>query len=130
MEIRRDPSAFLKDLERPDAYPAPRPTTIRRVTTHISWVFITDHEVWKVKRPVDYEFVNYTTLERRRHFCHEEVRVNSRLAPDVYLDVVPIHLDRGHYSFTPNGIIVDYTVRMRRLAEATNAENLLRHGIA
>jgi aminoglycoside phosphotransferase family enzyme/predicted kinase len=128
MKIRGGPVAFLKDLETPEAYPAPRPTTIRLITTHISWVFITDHDVWKVKRPVDYGFVDYTTLERRRHFCHEEVRVNKRLAPDVYLDVVPIRLDRGRHSFISNGPIVDYAVRMRRLGEAANAESLLRHG--
>jgi uncharacterized protein len=118
----------LKDLERPEAYPAPRPTTIRLITTHISWVFITDHDVWKLKRPVNYGFVDYTTLARRRHFCHEEMRVNSRLAPGVYLDVVPVRLDQGRHSFTPKGTVVDYAVRMRRLAEEASAESLLRHG--
>src|SRR5690348_5054872 len=128
MEMQRDAGELLKDLERPEAYPAPRPTTIRLITTHISWVFITDHDVWKLKRPVDYGFVNYTTLERRRHFCHEEVRVNSRLAPGVYLDVVPVRLDNGRHSFTSHGTVVDYAVRMRRLAESANAESLLRRG--
>ena len=120
---------MLKDLERPEAYPPPRPTAVRRITTHISWVFITDHDVWKVKRPVDYGFVDYTTVERRRHFCHEEVHVNSRLAPGVYLDVVPIRLDRGRHAFTSDGPIVDYAVRMRRLPDNANAESLLRHGV-
>jgi len=126
--MRGDAGGLLKDLERPEAYPEPRPTTVRLVTTHISWVFITDHDVWKLKRPVDYGFVDYTTLERRRRFCHEEVRVNSRLAPGVYLDVVPVRLEQGRHSFTSNGIVVDYAVRMRRLAETANAESLLRHG--
>lgn len=125
--ISRDPAGLLEDLARPEAYPAPRPTTIRLITTHISWVFITDHEVWKLKRPVDYGFLDYTTLDRRRHFCHEEVRVNSRLAPDVYLGVVPVRLDGGFHSFTSNGTIVDYAVRMRRLPETASAESLLRH---
>jgi uncharacterized protein len=128
METRRQPVELLKDLERPQAYPAPQPTTVRLITTHISWVFITDRDVWKLKRPVDYGFVDYTTLERRRHFCHEEVRVNSRLAPGVYLDVVPVRLDEKGHSFTARGTVVDYAVRMRRLAETANAESLLRHG--
>jgi aminoglycoside phosphotransferase family enzyme/predicted kinase len=72
--------------------------------------------------------VDYTTLARRRHFCHEEVRVNSRLAPGVYLDVVPVCLDEGRHSFTSKGAVVDYAVRMRRLPETANAESLLRHG--
>lgn len=60
--MRGDAGGLLKDLERPEAYPEPRPTTVRLVTTHISWVFITDHDVWKLKRPVDYGFVDYSTL--------------------------------------------------------------------
>jgi aminoglycoside phosphotransferase family enzyme len=101
---------------------------VRLITTHISWVFVTDHEVWKLKRPVDYGFVDYTSLDQRRHFCHEEVRLNRRLAPDVYLGVVPVRLEEGRHSLTSNGTIVDYAVRMRRLPDAANAENLLRHG--
>jgi hypothetical protein len=127
--VLRDPGGLLEDLARPEAYPAPRPTTIRLITTHISWVFITDHEVWKLKRPVDYGFVDYTTLDRRRHFCHEEVRLNSRLAAGVYLGVVPVGLHKGRHSFTSDGTVVDYAVRMRRLPETASAESLLRHGL-
>src|SRR5690242_10102856 len=116
MEMHGDAAALLKDLARPEAYPLPRPTTIRLITTHISWVFITDHDVWKLKRPVDYAFLNYTTLERRRHFCHEEVRVNTRLAPGGYLDVVPVRVDSGRHAVTSHETVVDYAVRMRRLA--------------
>jgi aminoglycoside phosphotransferase family enzyme/predicted kinase len=119
---------LLEDLARPEAYPAPRPTTVNLITTHISWVFITDHEVWKLKRPVDYGFVNYTTLDRRRHFCHEEVRVNQRLAPDVYLGVVPARLGGGRHSFAQDGAVVDYAVRMRRLPDNAGAGGLLRAG--
>ena len=127
---RQKPPAerLLDDLTRPDAYPMPRPTTVNLVTTHISWVFITDHEVWKLKRPVDYGFVNYTSLDRRRHFCHEEVRVNRRLAPDVYLGVAAVRLHKGVHSFTPKGTVVDYAVRMRRLSDSASAEELLRRG--
>ncbi len=124
-----DPTRLLEDLTRPDAYPPPHPRRITLVTTHISWVFLTDHEVWKLKRPVDYGFLDYTTLDRRRHFCHEEVRLNRRLAPDVYLGVVPVRLADGRHSFTSNGAIVDHAVRMRRLPDAASAEALLRHGV-
>lgn len=119
---------LLEDLARPEAYPEPRPSTVTLLTTHISWVFVTDREVWKVKRPVDYGFVDYTTLDRRQHFCHEEVRINRRLAPDVYLGVVPVRLEAGRHSFTSRGTVVDYAVRMRRLPDAASAEALLRGG--
>jgi aminoglycoside phosphotransferase family enzyme/predicted kinase len=91
-------------------------------------VFITDGEVWKVKRPVDYRFLDYSTLDRRRHFCHEEVRVNRRLAADVYLGVAPVRLDNKRHSFTSEGTVVDYAVRMRRLPQSASAESLLAHG--
>jgi aminoglycoside phosphotransferase family enzyme/predicted kinase len=120
--------SLLDDLRRPDAYPVPRPSQVTRITTHISWVFLTDREVWKLKRPVDYGFVNYTTLERRRRCCEDEVRLNRRLAPDVYLGVVPVRLGpRGHW-FGTDGAVVDYAVRMRRLEDERSADALLRRG--
>jgi aminoglycoside phosphotransferase family enzyme/predicted kinase len=120
--------SLLDDLRRPEAYPAPQPSQVTQVTTHISWVFLTDREVWKLKRPVDYGFVNYTTLEQRRRCCEDEVRLNRRLAPDVYLGVVPVRLGpQGHW-FGANGDVVDYAVRMRRLADERSADALLRRG--
>jgi hypothetical protein len=118
--------SLLDDLRRPEAYPAPRPSRVAQLTTHISWVFLTDREVWKLKRPVDYGFVNYTTLERRRRCCEDEVRLNRRLAPDVYLGVVPVRLGPEGHCFGGDGVIVDYAVRMRRLADEHSAEALLR----
>jgi uncharacterized protein len=119
---------MLGDLTRPEAYPSPRPTAIRLVTTHVSWVSITDHDVWKRKRPVDYGFLDYTTVDPRRHFCQEEVRVNKGRAPNVYLGVVPVRLDNGRHSFAAGSRVVDYAVWMRRLPEAASAESLLRQG--
>ena len=123
----RDPRvrSLLDDLRRPEAYPIPRPSEVALVTTHISWVFLTDREVWKLKRPVDYGFVNYTTLERRRRCCEDEVRLNRRLALDVYLGVVPVRLGPEGHWFGAEGDIVDYAVRMRRLADEQSAEALL-----
>lgn len=117
---------MLEDLRSPAAYPAPRPSAVALITTHISWVFLTDREVWKLKRPVDYGFVDYTTLERRRRCCEDEVRLNRRLAADVYLGVVPVRLGPHGHWFGADGPIVDYAVRMRRLADECSAEALLR----
>ena len=120
--------SLLDDLRRPEAYPDPRPSAVTLVTTHISWVFLTDREVWKLKRPVDYGFVDYTTVERRRQFCEDEVRLNRRLAPDVYLGVVAVRLGPAGHWFGPDGEIVDYAVRMRRLPDDRSMEALLRRG--
>jgi aminoglycoside phosphotransferase family enzyme/predicted kinase len=119
---------MVEALLRPGAYPPPAPTRVDLVTTHISWVFLTDHDVWKVKRPVDYGFLDYTTPERRRHCCEEEVRLNRRLAPGVYLGVVPVRLGPGGHMLAGDGPIVDYAVHMRRLADAASADALLRSG--
>jgi hypothetical protein len=77
-------------LSRPESYPE-GPASIVHHETHISHVFVGDDTVYKIKKPVDFGFLDFTTLEKRRFFCWEEVRLNRRLAPDVYLGVVPIH---------------------------------------
>jgi aminoglycoside phosphotransferase family enzyme/predicted kinase len=121
-------AALLDDLRRPEAYPVPRPSTVVLVTTHISWVFLTDRDVWKLKRPVDYGFVDYTTVERRRRCCQDEVRLNRRLAPDVYLGVVPVRLGPAGHWFGPDGDVVDHAVHMRRLPDDRSMDALLRRG--
>jgi hypothetical protein len=118
--------ALVDDLCRPEAYPEPRPARVTRVITHISWVFLTDREVFKVKRPVDYGFLDYTTPEKRRRLCEEEVRLNGRLAPDVYRGVVPVRLGPHGHTFLSEGAVVDHAVRMRRLADEASADALLR----
>ena len=78
----------VHDLLKPEAYGlASGKVTLR--TTHASWVFLTDRDVWKLKRPVDLGFLDFRDVEARRRACEEEVRLNRRLAPDVYLGVEP-----------------------------------------
>ena len=117
--ISQDLVAGLLD---PAAYPH-APGTVRLVQTHISCVFLAGAEVLKLKKPVRFSFLDFSTLERRRHFCEEEVRLNRRLAPDVYLGVVPITRDAARYRVGGAGEIVDYAVRMRHLPD----DRLLRH---
>jgi len=86
---------------------------VELVETHISWVFLAGDRVYKVKKPVDFGFLDFTTRERRRHFCEEEVRLNRRLSHDVYLGVVDLR--EGRCPFTGPGPIVEAAVAMRRL---------------
>ena len=117
----------MRDLLRPGAYGA----AVERVTlraTHASWVFLTDTDVFKVKRPVDLGFLDYRTIEDRYRACQEEVRLNARLAPDVYLGVVPVYLtDRG-YALTGGGPVAEWAVHMRRLPDAASAAAALARG--
>jgi aminoglycoside phosphotransferase family enzyme/predicted kinase len=116
------------DLMRSEAYPAPRPREIGFASTHASWVFLTEHEVWKVKRPVCFGFLDFRSAEARRHFCEEEVRLNRRLAPDVYLGVAPVYRGPRGLSFAGPGEVVDHAVRMRRLPAAASARDRLACG--
>lgn len=115
-------------LCRPEAFPAPISGKVSIRGTHGSWVFLTDDHVWKVKRPVRYGFLDYSDLEKRRHFCEEEVRLGRRLAPDVYQAVVPVYHGREGLSLVGPGPVVEYAVRMRRLPDAESAAALLRDG--
>jgi aminoglycoside phosphotransferase family enzyme/predicted kinase len=110
---------MIKDLARPDAY-ARTPDRVDLVETHISWVFLAGDRVYKLKKSVDYGFLDFSTLEKRRFFCEEEIRLNQRLCPDVYLGVRSIvrKPDGGfaldEYEF-PAGPPVEYAVEMKRM---------------
>ncbi|MRR18522.1 MAG: hypothetical protein EG826_18935, partial [Deltaproteobacteria bacterium] len=74
-------------MARPDFYPH-RPPTVHVLQTHISYIFIAGDYVYKVKKPVNFGFLDFTTLAARKFYCEEELRLNRRLAPSIYLDVV------------------------------------------
>lgn len=99
------------------------------VETHISWVFIDDRDVYKMKKPVNFGFLDFTTLERRLAACQAEVTLNSRFTRDVYLGVKPITCDSsGRYRIDGEGSLVDYCVHMRRLSEDDRLDRLLERG--
>lgn len=101
---------------------------VELVETHISWVFLAGDRVYKVKKPVNFGFLDFTTLERRRHFCEEEVRLNRRLTHDVYLGVVDLH--GGACPFAGSGPIVEVAVAMRRLPHDRMLDVLVQNGAA
>ncbi|HWP58433.1 MAG TPA: AAA family ATPase [Candidatus Acidoferrales bacterium] len=128
--------AVVEALRDTDAYPH-RPAVIELRQTHISCAFLAGPFVYKIKKPVCFPFVDYSTLERRRHFCQEEVRLNQRLARDVYLGVVPIFERDGRIRVgdgavnSESGRIVEYAVKMRRLPEERMLSELVaKNGVA
>ena len=99
------------------------------IETHISWVFLGPEDVYKVKRALDLGFLDFRTTESRRKACHDEVRLNRRLAPDVYLGVVPItRADSGEHTIGGEGQVVDWAVHMRRLRDERRADAMLGAG--
>ncbi len=102
-------------LSRPDAFPGESGPVESR-ETHMSWVFLTARHAYKMKKPMRQERLDFGTLERRRFFCEEEVRLNRRLAPTVYLGAVPLTVaDDGTMALGGAGAAVDWVVKMRRL---------------
>jgi aminoglycoside phosphotransferase family enzyme/predicted kinase len=121
-----DLTHLIEALSKPAAYPHPvEKVEVRQ--THISVVFLAGAYVYKLKKPVNLGFLDFTTQEKRRHFCQEEVRLNRRLAPDVYLGVVAVVRTPTGLRFEGEGEVLDWAVKMQRLShEATILERLRR----
>ena len=109
-------SKLIDDLMHPSSYPeATKKVTLAQ--THISNVFIGDEFVYKIKKPVNFGFLDFSTLEKRKYYCNKEVELNSRFSNDVYLGVYPVTFDGTKYSINGKGEVIDYAVKMRRLSD-------------
>lgn len=111
-ELNMD-TALLNTLNQKSAYNHPIKTVEWR-ETHISWVVLTGTFVYKIKKPVNFGFLDFSSVSLRKHYCEEELRLNRRTAPDLYLDVVPLNEHEGYLNFKGKGKVVDYAVRMRQ----------------
>ncbi|MDD2904578.1 MAG: hypothetical protein PHU44_19275 [Syntrophales bacterium] len=111
----------------PVAYPEPT-FRVELIQTHISWVFITDCFAYKAKKPVDLGFLNFTTLRRRHHYLNEELILNRRLCPDVYLEVLPITIHRGRVRLGGKSRPVEYALKMRRLPQERMMDEVANRG--
>jgi aminoglycoside phosphotransferase family enzyme/predicted kinase len=113
--------ALIEALMRPERYPHPV-ERIDLVETHLSWVFLTGSYAYKIKKPLDLGFADFSTLERRHHCCREELRLNARYAPDLYLEVVTIRDTPRGPALHGEGPAVEYAVKMRQFpADALGA---------
>jgi len=122
-----DHEALVEALKEPSAYPHPV-ATVEFVQTHISSVFLTGDYVYKLKKPVNFGFLDFTSLKKRRHFCQEELRLNSRLAPSTYLKVEPVTLSCGRVALGGEGEVVDYAVVMRQMDLSRMGPEVLKRG--
>jgi aminoglycoside phosphotransferase family enzyme len=102
---------------------------VEALETHMSWVFLLDQHVYKLKKPVRHELLDFRSLDSRRHFCEAELTLNQRLAPDIYLGITPLGCDRnGHFALGGHGTVVDWLVRMKRLPHERTLDYALVHG--
>jgi aminoglycoside phosphotransferase family enzyme/predicted kinase len=123
-----DGARLVAALQRPECYPHPVAGTPRIVETHISWVILTGEYAYKIKKPVDLRFVDFSTLARRRRYCREELRLNRRLAPELYLEVVAIGGEPGAPRIGGDGPALEYAVRMREFPQQRLASRALAAG--
>ncbi|MDJ0657398.1 MAG: AAA family ATPase [Xanthomonadales bacterium] len=119
------PDTLINALQDPGSYPHPC-RQIRLIETHISWVLLTGDRAYKVKKPVDFGFLDFSTLDKRRHCCNEELRCNSHFAPELYIEVVPITRDqKGHIHVNGAGETVEYAVVMRQFDDRQRGDLLV-----
>jgi aminoglycoside phosphotransferase family enzyme/predicted kinase len=120
---------ILKSLMKPAAYPVPT-STVEMVQTHVSWIFLTDTHAFKLKKPVNFGFLDFSTADRRRFYCDEELRLNRRLCPDIYEAVVALRESETGPVFHGAGPIIDYAVMMKRLPSDHMLDRLVESGEA
>jgi aminoglycoside phosphotransferase family enzyme len=111
----QDQKQVVEALLKPDAYPE-ETGKIELIQTHISFVFLTKNYVYKVKKAVNFGFLDFSTLDKRRFFCEKELELNRRLCPEIYLEVVSINKSRS-IKVNGSGETVEYALKMKRLPQ-------------
>jgi len=107
---------LIAALQNPAVFPHPV-TEFKVIETHISWVLLTGEFAYKIKKPVDFGFLNFTTLKARKHFCEEELRLNQRLAADLYLELLPITGSENAPALGGKGQAIEYAIKMRQFPQ-------------
>ena len=118
---------LVEALQNPKCYPHPV-SQVMLAETHISWVFLTGQYVYKIKKPVKFTFLDFSTLQKRRWFCEEEIRLNRRLAPQLYLGVVPITGSPSGPQMDGEGTPFEFAVKMNQFLPDHELDKLLRAG--
>ncbi|RUM40307.1 MAG: hypothetical protein DSY80_10465, partial [Desulfocapsa sp.] len=107
---------YIQFLQQKENYPHPA-DAVSLVQTHISFVLLAGDSVYKWKKPVDFGFLNFSTLEKRKYFCEQELELNRRLCPDLYEEVVTLNVDGDSFCLNGTGEVVEYGIKMSRMPE-------------
>jgi aminoglycoside phosphotransferase family enzyme/predicted kinase len=119
-------SSLIKNLQSSQAFNHPTPQ-LGLIETHVSWVILTGEYAYKIKKPVDFGFLDFSTLEKRKHFCEEELRLGQLFAPEIYLAVVPITGTIEHPQINGNtGPILEYAIKMCEFSQSSLLSALLK----
>ena len=109
--------ALIQQMTQPGFYPHPVQEPIRMMQTHVSYVFLTGDYAYKVKKPVNFGFLDFSTLEARQHFCLEEIQMNQPNAPEIYLEVLPITQTDNRFELNGAGQAVEYVLKIREFPQ-------------
>ncbi|MCK4531263.1 MAG: AAA family ATPase, partial [Candidatus Aenigmarchaeota archaeon] len=120
----RQTKEMLEALKKPEAYDSPV-REIRLIQTHISWVFLTGDFVYKIKKPVDFGFLDFTMLEKRMKFCKRELEINRMFSPEIYIDVLPVNKFDHMIKINGPGETIDYAIKMKQLPQENLMDRLL-----
>jgi len=121
------PPPLVSALHRGNGFEHPTEAIVL-IETHISWVLLTGRYAYKIKKPVTLPFLDFSTLDARRHFCREELRINRRLAPELYLDVVPITGTSQSPHVNGEGEAIEYAVRMHQFPDRDRLDRVAARG--
>jgi uncharacterized protein len=119
---------LIQRMLQPDFYPHPVYGAVELLQTHVSYVFLTGDFAYKLKKAVDFGFLDYSTVAQRRHFCAEEIRLNQRGAKDLYLEVLPIVIERGDFVLGGTGEPIEYALKMLQFPQENLLSNMFELG--
>jgi aminoglycoside phosphotransferase family enzyme/predicted kinase len=119
---------LIQKMLQPGFYPHAVQEPIQLIQTHISYVLLTGDFAYKVKKPVNFGFLDFSTLEKRKHFCEEELRLNQRGAAELYLEVLPVTLLEEQYHLDGEGEAVEYVLKMRQFPQETLLSTMFEQG--
>ncbi len=117
----------IQNMLSPDVYDHPV-SKLELIETHISWVVLTGDYAYKIKKPVNFGFLDFSTLDKRKEYCQQELRLNRRLAPDIYLDVVAISGSEQKPEISGSAEAFEYAVKMRQFPQSAQLDNMLQAG--
>jgi uncharacterized protein len=128
MQVKANLPELIQQMLLPEFYPHPVTMPIKLIQTHASWVLLTGDFTYKLKKIVNFGFLDYSTLANRQHFCNEEIRLNQRGAQELYLAVLPITQQGDQYQLAGDGEVVDYAVKMVQFPQSALLSNLFESG--
>jgi len=117
VKFMKKPEFFGKDIK-----------SVETIETHISYIFLTGNFAYKIKKPVNYGFLDFSTLEKRKFYCFEELKLNKRLCPEIYIEILPITKNNNLIELNGKGKVLEYALKMKEFPQEKLMKNLLKKG--